>query len=129
MVLYGSAVIGACLLAGNLLGVLLGQLTGLGTNIGGVGFASIFLLILTAVRPLDRMSPRTVQGIRFWQGMFLPIVVAMSASQDIVHALDGGLLAVFAGLLPVVLGFLLVPVLSGRKNGEKPAAESEQPHA
>lgn len=129
MVLYGSAVIGACLLAGNLLGVLLGQLTGLGTNIGGVGFASIFLLILTAVRPLDRMIPRTVQGIRFWQGMFLPIVVAMSASQDIVHALDGGLLAVFAGLLPVVLGFLLVPVLSGRKKGEKPAAESEQPHA
>lgn len=121
MVLYGSALIGACLLAGNLLGILLGRLTGLGTNVGGVGFASVLLLIITAIRPLDKMHPRTVEGIRFWQGMFLPVVVAMSASQDIVHALDGGTVAIFAGLLPVAAGFLLVPVLSGR--GKNPKAE------
>ncbi len=115
MVLYGSALIGACLLAGNLLGILLGQITGLGTNVGGVGFASILLLLVTALRPLDKMHPRTVEGIRFWQGMFLPIVVAMSASQDIVHALDGGFVALLAGILPVAAGFALVPVITGRK--------------
>ena len=126
MVLYGSALIGACLLAGNLLGILLGQLTGLGTNIGG--FASLFLLIVNAVRPLDKMKEKTVAGIRFWQGMFLPIVVSMSASQDIIHALDGGLVAVFAGVLPVMLGFLLVPVFCGRKKASASAADSELRH-
>lgn len=128
MVLYGSALIGACLLAGNLLGILLGQLTGLGTNIGGVGFASLFLLIVNAVRPLDKMKEKTVAGIRFWQGMFLSIVVSMSASQDIIHALDGGLVAVFAGVLPVMLGFLLVPVFCGRKKASASAADSELRH-
>ena len=127
MVLYGSALIGACLLAGNLLGILLGQITGLGTNIGGVGFASVLLLLVTAIRPLDKMHPRTVEGVRFWQGMFLPIVVAMSASQDIVHALDGGVVALFAGVLPVAAGFLLVPVLTGRRKESK-REKQEAPH-
>lgn len=125
MALYGTALIGACLLIGNLLGTLLGQITGLNANIGGVGFASVLLILVTIVRPLDKMHPRTVEGIRFWQSMFLPAVVAMSASQDVIHALDGGLTALLAGFLPAVAGFLLVPVLSGRAKERKQAHKGD----
>ena len=73
------------------------------------------------------MHPRTVEGIRFWQGMFLPVVVAMSASQDIVHALDGGMVALLAGVLPVAVGFLLVPVLTGRDTARKSPKAEDKP--
>ncbi len=117
MYLYGSALIAACLLAGDLIGTLLGDLTGFGTNIGGVGFATLFLIIANMIRPIDRLHPKTMDGIHFWQGMFLPVVVAMTASQDVIHAIDGGLLALFAGALPVAIGFAFVPLLSKIGNG------------
>ena len=112
MYLYGSALIAVCLLMGNLIGALLGNITGFGTNIGGVGFASLFLIIANIVKPVERLHPKTVSGIRFWQGMFLPVVIAMTASQDVIHALSGGGLALVAGILPIVIGFALVPLLS-----------------
>lgn len=111
MYLYGSALIAACLLTGNAVGALLGDLTGFGTNIGGVGFATLFLIVANMIRPIDQLHPKTMEGIRFWQGMFLPVVVAMTASQDVIHAIDGGAVAFVAGLLPVALGFALIPLL------------------
>ena len=44
--------------------------------------------------------------------MYIPIVVAMAARQDVAGATEGGLLAVVAGVAAVAVSFALVPVLS-----------------
>jgi malonate transporter MadL subunit len=44
--------------------------------------------------------------------MYIPIVVAMAARQDVVSAVSGGWLAIVAGVGAVAVSFALVPVLS-----------------
>ena len=44
--------------------------------------------------------------------MYIPIVVAMAARQDVAGATEGGILAVVAGVAAVAVSFALVPVLS-----------------
>ena len=40
----------------------------------------------------------TEQGVLFWSAMYIPIVVAMAATQNVVAALAGGPMAAIAGL-------------------------------
>ena len=51
-------------------------------------------------------------GIKFWSAMYIPIVVAMAARQDVAGATEGGILALVAGVAAVTVSFALVPVLS-----------------
>jgi malonate transporter MadL subunit len=53
--------------------------------------------------------------------MYIPIVVAMAARQDVAGATEGGLLAIVAGVAAVTVSFALVPILS--KIGKKSATE------
>lgn len=46
MVIYGVALLSACFLAGNFLGDILGALLHVKANVGGVGFAMLFLILL-----------------------------------------------------------------------------------
>ncbi len=113
MVIYGVALLAVCLLAGLFVGDALGVLIGVEANVGGVGIAML-LLILLANR-LDRRRPflpATREGVLFWSGIYIPIVVAMAARQNVVAALDGGLAAFLAGALAVAAGLALVPVIS-----------------
>ena len=133
MVIYGVGLLAVCLLAGLFAGDLLGVLIGVEANVGGVGIAML-LLILLANR-LDRRRPflpATREGVLFWSGIYIPIVVAMAARQNVVAALDGGLAAFLAGALAVVACLLLVPVISrigadppheGRPDPAPPAGE------
>ncbi|WP_417286128.1 malonate transporter subunit MadL, partial [Cobetia marina] len=57
----------------------------------------------------------TSSGINFWNAMYIPIVVAMAASQNVVAAFSGGMVALVAGVLAVVLGLALVPLLTGKR--------------
>lgn len=43
--------------------------------------------------------------------MYIPIVVAMAARQNVVEALSGGWLAISAGGAAVAASFVLVPLL------------------
>lgn len=45
--IYGVALLAACMFFGSLIGNLLGLITGLGSDIGGVGFAMLLLLVVT----------------------------------------------------------------------------------
>ena len=47
MVIYGVALLSACFLAGNFLGDILGALLHVKANVGGVGFAMLFLILLS----------------------------------------------------------------------------------
>lgn len=111
--IYGVALLSGCMLVGSFIGNLLGLLTGLNSDIGGVGFAMLLLLVLTNSKKVNEIMPKGYEkGISFWKEMFIPVIIAMSASQNVISALDGGLLALVSGLGVVLVSFLLIPVFN-----------------
>lgn len=113
MVIYGVALLAGCMLAGLVVGDALGVLIGVQANVGGVGIAMILLIVLSDLfRRRGGMKPLTQQGVLFWSGVYIPIVVAMAAKQNVIAAVRGGPAAILAGALAVIVSFLLVPVLS-----------------
>ena len=113
MVIYGVALLGSCLLAGMLAGEILGVLLGVSANVGGVGIAMLLLVLAcNSTRLKSLVAGISGNGIKFWSAMYIPIVVAMAASQNVAAAAAGGLLALVAGSGAVIVSFALVPVLS-----------------
>ena len=119
MTIYGVGILAACFLAGQLLGETLGRIIGIDANVGGVAFAMI-LLILTN----DKLSSKNVlplatqQGVLFWTAMYIPVIVAMSATQNVTAAFSGGFMAIVVGTIPTAAMFFIVPLL-GRIHGAK----------
>ena len=113
MVIYGFALLAFCYLTGVFLGDILGALLGVKANVGGVGFAMLFLIILSN-KGIDAgwLDKKSQEGIAFWSAMYIPIVVAMSSIQNVAAALSGGAVAVLGGVLGIVLGFICIPILS-----------------
>ena len=111
--IFGVAILAGCMLVGSFIGELLGLLTGINSDIGGVGFAMLLLLIITNSKKIVSILPKGYdKGIDFWKNMFLPIIIALSMSQNVVAALSEGWLALAAGLGVVVVAFLLIPVFN-----------------
>jgi malonate transporter MadL subunit len=112
MVIYGVALLSFCMLVGVFIGDLLGEALGAQANIGGVGIAMLMLIILSSLTKKEfQLSPPTATGINFWSAMYIPIVVAMAARQDVVAALSGGWMAVIAGTAAVAVSFAMIPLL------------------
>ena len=113
MIIYGVALLATCLVAGLYVGELLGQLLGVQANVGGVGIAMLLLVLASgSSRMKSLVTGPSGDGIRFWSAMYIPIVVAMAASQNVVAAVDGGILALLVGVLAVLVSFALVPLIS-----------------
>ena len=113
MVIYGVALLSFCMLLGIVLGEFLGRLFGIDANIGGIGIAMILLIFLSDyLKNAFKLGDITEKGITFWSMIYIPIVVAMASKQNVLGALDGGLIALFSGGIAVLLSFLLIPVLS-----------------
>lgn len=111
--IYGVALLAACMYVGSFLGNLLGLLTGLNSDIGGVGFAMLILLLVTNSPKLTKLLPENyTKGINFWKEMYIPVTIAMSASQNVVSALNGGLLALVAGVGIVLVMLSLIPLFN-----------------
>lgn len=113
MAIYGTAILSGCLLAGICLGRLLGAALSIDKNVGGVGIAMLLLIIVVdQMQKRDLLPPVSQQGIVFWSLIYIPIVVAMAASQNVVAAISGGPLAVLTAVLVVGVSFALVPLLN-----------------
>ena len=113
MVIYGVALLSFCMLVGVFVGDLLGELIGVQANVGGVGIAMILLLVLSSFDSREfKLGPITEKGIGFWSAMYIPIVVAMAARQNVFSALSGGWMAIVAGVAAVAASFALIPVLA-----------------
>ncbi len=113
MVIYGVALLSGSMLVGLVAGDLLGQAIGVEANVGGVGIAMLVLLCLTSLsRNRFAVGPVTSEGITFWSAMYIPIVVAMAAKQNVVAAISSGWMAILAGVAAVGVSFALVPVLA-----------------
>ena len=125
MIIYGVALLVVCLLVGVFLGELLGQIIGVKANVGGVGISMLLLIFLSHWRPIkEKLADGAASGVLFWNAMYIPIVVAMAAKQNVVGALSGGWLAISAGVTAVVLSFALVPILS--KASDDPRSLSDE---
>lgn len=113
MIVYGVALLSLCLIAGMLVGETLGVALGVEANVGGVGIAMLLLVFASNSQKFKTLTEGAAgNGIQFWSAMYIPIVVAMAARQNVAAAADGGLLALVAGVAAVVVSFALVPVLS-----------------
>ena len=98
MIIYGVALLSGCLVLGQYIGELLGVAIGVQANVGGVGIAMLLLVLACSSSKFKLLTEgASGNGIKFWSAMYIPIVVAMAARQNVVAAVDGGLLALLAG--------------------------------
>jgi malonate transporter MadL subunit len=113
MTMSGVALLAICTLLGQWLGDVLGELLGVKANVGGVGIAMILLIASRLwLERHHRMSGPASQGIAFWGALYIPIVVAMAAQQDVVAAVEGGSVVLIAGAGSLLLCFAVVALLS-----------------
>ena len=113
MVIYGVALLSFCMLTGVLVGDILGDLIGVQANVGGVGIAMLLLIYLSNLSSEKlRLIPITESGVHFWSAMYIPIVVAMAAKQNVIAAVSSGWLAIIAGTAAVTVSFAMIPVLA-----------------
>ena len=132
MVIYGVALLAVCYLVGVVLGDLLGQLLGVNANVGGVGIAMLLLIVVAPVfNKGQALAPMTASGVTFWSAMYIPIVIAMAAKQNVLGALTGGWMALAAGVAAVLASFALIPLLtrwarSGLPHDQVPMDQGKQ---
>jgi malonate transporter MadL subunit len=113
MTIYGVAILAFCFIIGQLLGDFLGQALGIQANVGGVGFAMLLLVVLTdKLKKHNLLLAPSESGIAFWSQMYIPIVVAMAATQNVKAAVSNGLIAILAGIIPVSICLALIPYLA-----------------
>ena len=99
MTIFGVALLAFCTLVGVFVGDLLGIVLGVKANVGGVGLA-MMLLMAARVWLIKKggLSHGIKLGVEFWATMYIPIVVAMAAQQNVVAAVRGGPIVLIAGL-------------------------------
>jgi malonate transporter MadL subunit len=113
--IFGTMLLAACLLLGRCLGGFLAGQLGVEGDVGGVGFAMITLMLgMVAIRKGGLDGPAFQAGIGYWAAMYIPIVVALAATQNVWGALRGGGVAVAAGVATVVVAWAAVPMLAGQ---------------
>lgn len=124
MVIYGTALLAACHLTGILLGELLGKALGVKANVGGVGIA--MLLLIAARLYLHKrgcLGPASEKGVHLWGALYIAVVVAMAAQQNMVAALRGGPIALIAAAGAVLSCGLVISFIN-RMEPESPDPET-----
>ena len=102
----GLALLSCSFILGMWTGELLGSWLGINANVGGVGFAMIFLLLTKEYFIRKGWWNGDLEfGMEFWNRLYIPIVIAMAASLNVKSAVSSGTLAIFGGLIPVLLAF------------------------
>ena len=121
-VIIGVALLAACTLVGAVAGDALGTAVGVKANVGGVGIAMI-LLIAGRLWLLRRglLSGGIRLGVELWGALYIPIVVAMAAQQNVAAAVRGGPLVIIVAIVTTALCFLCVALI-GRAAGFRPSA-------
>lgn len=113
MRIYGVAILAGCFLIGQLVGEFLGKWLHIDGNVGGVGFGMLLLILLGDwMKGKNILEPVTEKGILYWNAMYIPVIVAMSATQNVKAALTGGWVAVMVGVVATGACFLLVPLIA-----------------
>ena len=121
MIIYGTALLAVCHLLGIFLGDLLGQALGVKTNVGGVGIAMLLLIFARLYMHKRAILPKLTElGVEYWGAMYIPVVVAMAAQQDMVAALRGGPVAVLSAIGAVGVCAVVIAAIN---RSERPAED------
>lgn len=113
MIIYGTAILAICHLLGDYLGNTLGMLLGVKANVGGVAISMILLILTKELLAKKGYLPQVTQfGVLYWSSMYIPIVVAMSAGQNVVAALSGGVLGIIVSVASLVGTVLVIRYLN-----------------
>ena len=113
MAISGVALLAICTLLGGLLGDWLGIALGVKANVGGVGIA--MMLLIAARLWLWRrglLSQGVLQGVGFWGALYIPIVIAMAANQNVISAIKSGPVVIVAALGTLIVCFAAVALIS-----------------
>ncbi|MDB5730924.1 MAG: malonate transporter, MadL subunit [Variovorax sp.] len=125
MIIYGTALLAVCHLLGIFIGDLLGQALGVKTNVGGVGIAMLLLILACLYMHRTGKLPKLTElGVEYWGAMYIPVVVAMAAQQDMVSALRGGPVALLAAVAAVAVCAVVIALIN-RMEGPAPETPSE----
>jgi malonate transporter MadL subunit len=112
MKIYGVALLAACYFAGLIIGELLGSIFGVKGNLGGVGFAMLFFILLTDwMNKKNLLTEDYAAGITFWTSLYIPIVIAMASIQNVNAAINSGAVAIVSGIVATMCCFFLVRFL------------------
>ena len=113
MIIYGTALLAICHLLGDYFGNTLGLLLGDKANVGGVAISMILLILSKELLAKKGYLPQGTQfGVLYWSGMYIPIVVAMSAGQNVVAALSGGMLGLIVSVASLIGTVLVIRYLN-----------------
>jgi malonate transporter MadL subunit len=113
MLVYGVAVLAGCFITGQIIGEVLGRLLGIDANVGGVGFAMLLLILVNQwMHKRKLFSAEMEKGVLFWSNMYIPVIVAMAAIQNVKAAVSSGMIAILAGIIPTIICFMLIPVIA-----------------
>lgn len=113
MTISGVALLALCTLAGQLLGEMLGMALGVKANVGGVGIAMLFLVGARVWLHRRGMWNDGVQrGVLLWGSLYIPVVVAMAAQQDVHSAIEGGPMVLLIAVATVCLCFATVALIA-----------------
>ncbi|MHC5307481.1 malonate transporter subunit MadL [Bartonella sp. LJL80] len=112
MTISGVALLAICTLLGGFLGDVLGRILGVQANVGGVGIAMIILIAARFwLKKRGLLSRGVIFGVEFWGALYIPIVVAMAASQNVVAAVEAGPLVVVAAVSAIIVCFASVALI------------------
>ena len=118
--IYSLVTLALCMLLGKYIGTLLGTAVGIGSDVGGVGFAIVLLLFVGNCKAFTFTQRQDFKdGMTFWKKMYIPVVVAMAASQNVLRMLSSGMVAIVGGIASVAFPFLVLFVLHKRQERRK----------
>ena len=118
--IYSLVTLALCMLLGKYVGNLLGALVGINADVGGVGFAILLLLFVGNYKGFTFTKRQDFKdGMTFWKKMYIPVVVAMAASQNVYRMLSSGMVAIVGGIASVAFPFLLLYLLHKREERRK----------
>ena len=127
MIIYGTALLTAC----HLTGILLGEKVGVKANVGGGGIAMLLLICIRLFLHRRGLLPKaTGDGVAYWGAMYIPVVIAMAAQQNVVAALRGGPVALLAAIGSVLVCACCIALINrmeprdaaGKAGNENPPA-------
>lgn len=112
-VMLGTALLAVCYLVGIVAGDALGTAIGVKANVGGVGFAMILLIAsLHVLHKRGAVTGATERGFTFWAALYIPVVVAMSATQNVLVAFKSGIVAVLGAAVTVAVCVGMIAVIN-----------------
>ena len=118
-IIVGTAMLAVCHLIGIFLGDVLGWAIGARANVGGVGIAMpILVLVRLYMIRKGILQKKFEDGVNYWGAMYIPVVVAMAATQNVVAALRGGHVAFLAAVVTFTSCFGIIAFMNRMESKE-----------